>query len=253
MRHIVKLTRPFALLDREITWEELIAYKPMYANFMQQSVSSPNAAGAGADWYHSVGFCRWLGEQMGLAESEQAYLSPETLEEEEFPRDPDPRGNWAPQDWPLDLDRRGFRLLTDAEWEVATRGGSRTAYGFGGDALLLDRFGWFAENSGKQMHPTKELRPSLRGLFDLHGNLWEWTHDWYESYSAELETDPIASEKSAYRVLRGGGWSYEAANCRSSSRNRNSPVSRVDYYGFRLALSSPGILSSAEAEPAAGR
>ena len=245
-RHPVKLTRPFAVLDREITMEELMAFKPMYVGFMQQFKARPDDGGFGADWYDSVGFCRWLGAQMGLPESDQAYGSPESLDKEKYPREPTPEANWAPRDWPLDLDRRGFRLPTDAEWEVATRGGSRTAYGFGGDALLLERFGWFAENSDKQVHPTKELRPSSRGLFDLHGNLFEWTHDWYQGYGADSVTDPIVSAGGSFRVFRGGSWYYDAALCRSAYRNTYVPTSRTSNSGFRLALSPS---SQVPAEP----
>ena len=73
VRHQVRLTRPFALLDREITFEELIAFHPRYAGFMQQFDAKPEDAGFNADWYDAVGFCRWLGQQMGLAESDQPY------------------------------------------------------------------------------------------------------------------------------------------------------------------------------------
>ena len=76
----------------------------------------------------------------------------------------DPQVTWAPRNWPLDLDQRGFRLPTESEWEVVVRSGSRTAYGFGSEVALLDRFGWFIENSGKHVHPPRELRPSVRGL-----------------------------------------------------------------------------------------
>ena len=152
---------------------------------MRQFDAKPADAGFGADWYDAVGFCRWLGQQSGLSEGDQSYAAPETLDKAKYPREPNPEANWAPRNWPLELGRRGFRLPTESEWEVASRAGARTTYGFGSDVSLLGRFGWFTENSGKHVHPPRELRPSIRGLFDLHGNLFEWTHDWYGDYGVD--------------------------------------------------------------------
>ncbi|MDQ2924274.1 MAG: bifunctional serine/threonine-protein kinase/formylglycine-generating enzyme family protein, partial [Acidobacteriota bacterium] len=212
--HPVTLTRPIALLDREITLEELIAFSPKYAAYMQQFDAKPADAGFGADWYDSVGFCRWLGQQSGLSEADQPYANPETLDKERYPREPNPEANWAPRNWPLELGRRGFRLPTEAEWEVASRSGARSAYGNSSEVSLLGRFGWFSENSGKHVHPLRELRPSVRGLFDLHGNLFEWTHDWYGDVGSEAIADPLGPKKGSLRVNRGGGWFSNAANCR---------------------------------------
>lgn len=254
VRHAVTLTRPFALLDREITLEELIAFSPQsYARFMKQFDAKPTDAAFGIDWYDSVAYCRWLGKAMGLSESNQCYADPETLDKEQYARDL--QVNWAARNWPLDLDQRGFRLPTESEWEVVARSGSRTAYGFGSEVALLDRFGWFTENSSRQVHASRELRPNLRGLFDMHGNLFEWTHDWYGDFGESTQSDPLGAKSGSDRVLRGGSWNIDAAYCRSARRNTNVPTFRPLSYGFRLALSSPSrLFSSAEqgkgAEPA---
>ena len=242
VRHSVTLTRPFALLDREITMEELIAFKPNYADFMQQFAAKPSDGGFGADWYDSVAFCRWLGEQSGMLEGDQSYAAPESLAKEEYPREPNPSANWAPRDWPLQLGRPGFRLPTDSEWEVASRSGVRTAYGYGGEAGILGRFGWFQENSGKHGHPPREHRPSICGMFDMHGNLYEWTHDWYGDYEEGNVVDPMESEMGSSRVNRGGSWSYDAADCRAANRNSYVPSDRTISFGFRVAL-SPSVKS----------
>ncbi len=240
-RHPVKLTRPVAVLDREITFEELIDFSPKYTGFMQQYDAKPADAGFGADWYDSVGFCRWLGQQSGLSEADQCYANPESLNKAQHPRESHPDASWAPRDWPLELARPGFRLPTEAEWEVASRAGARTAYGFGSDVSLLGRFGWFAENSGKHVHPPRALRPSIRGLFDLHGNLFEWTHDWYGEYAALATTDPLVNKGGSDRVNRGGSWYDDAAFCRTALRVTDAPTFRTNILGFRLALSPSGV------------
>ena len=240
VRHGVRLTRPVAILDREITLEELIAFDPMYAGFMRQFDAKPPDAGFGAHWYDAVRFCRWLGQQMGLAESDQPYADPASLNKERHPREPNPEASWAPRNWPLEPGRRGFRLPTEAEWEVASRAGARTAYGYGGDASLLSRFGWFTENSGKHVHPPRELRPGRRGVFDLHGNLWEWTHDWYGDYDTKASADPPGPNVGSIRVIRGGSWGNDAANSRTAFRITDDPTARTDDIGFRLALSPSG-------------
>jgi serine/threonine protein kinase/formylglycine-generating enzyme required for sulfatase activity len=247
VRHRVRLTCPFAILDREITVEELIAYHPMYDGFRQQFDAKRNDAGFGASWYDAVGFCRWLGKQMGLAESDQPYGDPTNLDKGKYRPDPNPEVNGAPRNWPLDLGCPGFRVPTEAEWEVAARAGARTAYGFGGDANLLGRFGWFMENSDKHVHPPRELLPGRRGLFDVHGNLFEWTHDCYGDYDTKATVNPLGPDRGSHRVRRGGGWVNDAAYCRAAHRIADDPANRSNGNGFRLALSPSG------APPEAGK
>ncbi|MFO0384286.1 MAG: protein kinase domain-containing protein [Pirellula sp.] len=250
VRHTVTLTRPFALLDREITFEELIAFSPEFAGDMKQFDAAPVDAGFGAHWYDSVAFCRWLGQEMGLAETDQCYADPETLDKEQYPRDPQETS--FPRDWPLDLSKRGFRLPTESEWEVMARSGSRTAYGYGSEVALLDRFGWFTDNSAKKVHPGREKRPSVRGLFDLHGSLSEWTHDWNGDFGASPQTDPLGARTGSSRVSRGGGWINGAASCRSANRSGDAPTDRRTTIGFRLALVPSGPAGLVPAEPGTG-
>jgi formylglycine-generating enzyme required for sulfatase activity len=223
---------------------------------MQQFDAKPADGGFGADWYHAVGFCRWLGQQSGLSEGDQSYADPETLDKAQYPRETNPGANWAPRNWPLELGRRGFRLPTETEWEVASRAGTLTTYGFGSEVSLLGRFGWFTENSGKNVHPSRELRPSIRGLFDMHGNLFEWTHDWAGDYGVEAMIDPLGAKEGSNRVGRGGGWDNVAARCRTASRSSNDPTFRSIDLGFRVALSlsrgTPEASSVKGAEPVGG-
>jgi formylglycine-generating enzyme required for sulfatase activity len=187
-------------------------------------------------WYDSVAFCRWLGSEMGLPETDQCYADPATLDEKQYPRDP--MQTSFPKNWPLDLSKRGFRLPTESEWEVMTRSGSRTSYGFGSDAALLEHFGWYVVNSGKTSHSGRQKRPSVRGLFDVHGNLFEWTHDWYveSDFGKSNPTDPLGAETGSQRVFRGGSWQHDAGICRTAKRRVDTPSNQIRTVGLRLAL-----------------
>ena len=245
VRHPVRLTRPFALLDREITLEELIAFDPKYAGYMQQFDAKPADSGFAADWYDSVGFCRWLGQQMGLEASDQPYTDPATLDKEQYPREPTraQAGRRATGRWSSAAGGFAYPRKRSGKWPPEPA--ARTAYGFGSDVSLLGRFGWFMENSGKHVHTPRELRPSRRGQFDLHGNLYEWTHDWYEGYDAKLASDPLGPARGSNRVYRGGGWGIVAAYCRSAYRSTSAPSYRTNGNGFRLALNPAGSVPEA--------
>lgn len=190
----------------------------------------------GRNWYDWVEFCRWLtSEWRGGDESWQCYPAIESLEKD---------GNGNPIYGDVLLDRGGFRMPTESEWELAARSGQRTTYGFGNDVSLLGDYAWFLDNSEKRPRATAVKSPTVGGLFDAHGNLFEWMHDWYGNVDGgKVLVDPQGASRSSDRVLRGGSWGYGAAYCRTANRNADVPTIRYSNHGFRLALSLPSVQS----------
>jgi formylglycine-generating enzyme required for sulfatase activity len=137
---------------------------------------------------------------------------------------------------------RGYRLPTEAEWEYACRAGTTTRWSFGDDESRLGDHAWFDGNSGNRTHPVGKKKPSAWGLFDMHGNVWEWCSDWYGDYAKGVVTDPQGPSGGSSRVLRGGGgdWSLADEFCRSATRARVDSSYRDNFLGFRLALSPSG-------------
>jgi formylglycine-generating enzyme required for sulfatase activity len=128
-----------------------------------------------------------------------------------------------------------YRLPTEAEWEYAARAGTTTDYSFGDDPRLLGEYAWYAENAERKTHPVGQKKANTWGLYDMHGNVWEWVQDWYSKpYPSGSVTDPQGPASGAVRVYRGGSWITHARNCRVSYRNDQAPGGRVVYVGFRL-------------------
>ena len=128
----------------------------------------------------------------------------------------------------------GYRLPTEAEWEYACRAGTTTAYNTG--ANINDNTGWYNANSGSKTHPVGQKPANAWGLYDMHGNVWEWCWDRLGSYSSGSQTDPMGAASDSYRVRRGGGWgsSAEGAGARSALRVSGDPDFRYYNLGFRL-------------------
>ena len=127
-----------------------------------------------------------------------------------------------------------YRLPTEAEWEYSCRAGSQSVYCFGNDLDRLSRHAWFDKNSNGHTHPVGQKKPNAWGLYDMHGNVWEWCQDWYGSYPGKELTNPTGPIRGSHRVNRGGSWSSRSIHCRSPNRNKNIPIGRYCDVGFRL-------------------
>ena len=129
-----------------------------------------------------------------------------------------------------------YRLPTEAEWEYACRAGTSTRYSCGDELDLA--CAWFRNNSNNETHPVGEKRASALGLYGMHGNVWEWCSDWYDSgyYGSSPSADPTGPSTGSFRVHRGGSWYGTARNCRSADRDRSSPGRQLYNLGFRVAL-----------------
>jgi len=197
----VTLTRPFWLGKTEVTqgqWEAVMGTKPWGGK------SDADLPALNVTWDEVTEFCKELTQ----------------LE----------RGNGK-----LPANEE-YRLPTEAEWEYACRAGTTTAFSFGDDELKLGDFGWFAGNTGNAVHAVGTRQANPWGLYDMHGNVWEWCSD---SYGAILAggADPVGPGGGSPRVFRGGGWWYFPAYCRSAFRFNRVPSFRLDFLGFRVARS----------------
>ena len=133
-----------------------------------------------------------------------------------------------------------FALPTEAQWEYACRAGGTGKFCFGDD---VDRKSRGASTPGLKTtrsgttHPVGQKKPNAWGLYDMHGNVWEWCADWYDAgyYGRSPENDPPGPSSGTYRVLRGGGWDFILAYCQTAYRNHfNTPTTRIHYYGLRV-------------------
>ena len=131
-----------------------------------------------------------------------------------------------------------YRLPTEAEWEYAARAGSQTLWSFGDTGSSMRRYGWFRDNAGGSTHPVGQKRANAWGLFDVHGNVYEWVQDWYaqDYYSRSPVRDPQGPESGATRGFRGGSWIDGEEKARSGRRFSFAPDFHDNFIGFRLVL-----------------
>ena len=142
--------------------------------------------------------------------------------------------------WRCNWRANGYRLPTEAEWEYACRAGTQTRYSFGDDPAQLDRYAWLTDNSSSQLQSVAQKLPNPWGLYDMHGNVWEWCWDYYGDYSTKQRNNPTAPRKGNYRrVLRGGSFDYPPTSLRSASRDWFHPKGWHLRNGFRCVRVPP--------------
>ncbi len=166
-------------------------------------------------WHDAVCFCNWLSESEKL---KPCYTK-------------DANNNWI-----LLAAGDGYVLPTEAEWEFACRAGTTTQFSFGDAAASLEDYGWYGKNSGGRPKPVGLKRPNPFGLYDMHGNVWEWCHDWYAAdyYANSPRANPFGPDSGSAHVARGGSWDDPQGNtCRSASRLGHA--GRNNHRGFRVA------------------
>ena len=203
----VKITRGFYLGETEVTQGQ---YKVVTGESPSKFQGSDDLPVEEVSWHDAVRYANALSVKDGLTPFYQIEGQNVTVPA------------WKGE---------GYRLPTEAEWEYACRGRNPGRFGFGDDTSALGEYAWFDGNSGRKTHEVRQKRENGYGLFDMHGNVYEWCWD---GYADKLPggVDPRGVESASDRVFRGGCLSGDA---RSANRVRNSPESRDDILGLRPA------------------
>ena len=218
----VRIDHGFALAAREVTIVEFRRFRTEYTiehNFARTDVCPVY----NVSWYDAVAYCNWLSEQDGIPQGQWCYL-------------PNDDGKYAEgmkvaSDF---LIRSGYRLPTAVEWEYACRAGSVTRWSFGEAEDLLTKYAWCVSNALSRLHPVATLRPNDFGLFDMHGNAWEWCEDGAVTGAAGVPATAESVVTSArHRVARGGAFGHGPLTVQSTNHIVVQPTERGGDLGFR--------------------
>jgi len=174
-------------------------------------------------WFDAVEFCNKLSEREGLT---PVYTITGRTPETGYPiTAATVIPNWS---------NNGYRLPTDTQWEYACRAGTNTDWYFGNDVNELKNYAWYSANSNNKTHEVGLKTKNAFGLYDMHGNVWEWCWDWFADYPVEPKTDYFGPSAGTDRVERGGSWYSSAEITRSARRGYGYPYYGYFNLGFRL-------------------
>ncbi|HEV3262230.1 MAG TPA: SUMF1/EgtB/PvdO family nonheme iron enzyme [Gemmataceae bacterium] len=227
--HKQRIDHRFAIASKEVTVQQFLRFRKDHPYYKAASPTADCPVNS-VSWYDAAAYCNWLSRQERIPEDQWCYL-------------PNKEGKYA-TGMKLAADhlrRTGYRLATEAEWEYACRAGTLTAWSWGESEELTGMYAWYYGNSGGRSHPAGTLKPNDFGLFDMHGNAWEWCEDRSEGLSGEKKKDnrditDVRIVTDAYgRVLRGGSFNDQAVNVRCANRVRFAPTDHDDYVGIRPA------------------
>jgi formylglycine-generating enzyme required for sulfatase activity len=235
-RHSVTLPRGFYIGTYPVTQE---LYQRVMGSNPSRFKSSPANGEAQArrpveqvSWYDAIVFCNKLSILVGLSPVYRIQGSTDPSSWGAVPGSSNAEWDAVQADW----NANGYRLPTEAEWEYACRAGKQIVDD------TSDNTGWFSGNSDNRTHEVGKKLPNAWGLYDMHGNVYEWCWDWYgDDYytAAGAGSDPKGPASGEFRVERGGSWTNGEVNMRSASRSRFYPNRRYYTLGFRVVCNNP--------------
>ena len=237
----VTLTKGFWIGKYPVTQEEWIAVMEDNPSYYTEENGYHPVDGESAlkrpveqvSWYDVLVFCNLLSTKNGLS---PAYQINGSTNPDDWGDKPlyawDPSALWDSVQ--IVSGSNGYRLPTEAQWEYACRAGSTTEYYFGNNENDLYNYAWYSDNSNNQTHQVGKKLPNNWGLYDMHGNVWEWCWDWYDFYPTTAQTDPTGAPSGDDRVFRGGSWYNNDSNLLTGYRDYHIPSSQNDNRGFRV-------------------